>query len=78
MTAQGQITIPVEIRRRLGLAPVSVLEWLPQGDGFVVRKAGRHNSEEVHAALLGRSAPEEKVSVKQGIRKYVQRKHART
>ena len=76
MTAQGQISVPAEIRRRLGLAPGSVLEWQAQGDAFLVRKAGRHTSEEVHAALFGKSGPTAGLPVKDGIRTYIRRKHA--
>ncbi|HEY5957433.1 MAG TPA: AbrB/MazE/SpoVT family DNA-binding domain-containing protein [Polyangiaceae bacterium] len=27
LTAQGRVSVPAEIRRKLGLAPGSVLEW---------------------------------------------------
>ncbi|PYP88846.1 MAG: hypothetical protein DMF61_05625 [Blastocatellia bacterium AA13] len=27
LTAQGQISVPAEVRRKLGLGPGSVLEW---------------------------------------------------
>jgi bifunctional DNA-binding transcriptional regulator/antitoxin component of YhaV-PrlF toxin-antitoxin module len=29
---QGQISVPVEIRRKLGVGPGSVLEWEQDGD----------------------------------------------
>jgi antitoxin PrlF len=76
MTAQGQISVPADIRRQLGLAPGSVLEWQPQGDGFFVRKAGRHSSAEVHAALFGKAPAIAGMPVKDGIRAYIRRKHA--
>jgi AbrB family looped-hinge helix DNA binding protein len=28
VTAQGQISIPAEVRRRLGVGPGSVIEWV--------------------------------------------------
>jgi AbrB family looped-hinge helix DNA binding protein len=40
VTAQGQISVPVEVRRKLGIGPGSVLEWDEEGDAVVVRKAG--------------------------------------
>ena len=52
LTAQGQISVPVEVRRRLGLSPGSVLEWEEQGDDIVVRRAGRYTSEDLHRALF--------------------------
>ena len=36
VTAQGQISVPAEVRRRLGVGPGSILEW----DVEVARKAG--------------------------------------
>jgi antitoxin PrlF len=52
ITAQGQISVPAEIRRRLGLSPGSTLEWAVSGDEVVVRRAGRHSSEDVQRALF--------------------------
>lgn len=78
LTAQGQISVPAEIRQRLGVGPGSVLEWDEQDDQVIVRRAGRNTSEEIHHALFpkGRS---DVVSgdVKGAIRKYVRKKHAR-
>jgi AbrB family looped-hinge helix DNA binding protein len=73
LTAQGQISVPAEVRQRLGVGPGSVLEWDEQDDQVVVRRAGRYTSEEVHRALFpDGSAPD----VKEAIRKYVRKKHA--
>ena len=78
ITAQGQISIPVGIRKRLGVGPGSVLEWDEQNGQVVVRKAGRHNSMDVHAVLFGVGANRETpVNEKEGIRKYIRRRHAR-
>jgi AbrB family looped-hinge helix DNA binding protein len=52
LTAQGQISVPAEVRQRLGVGPGSVLEWDEQDDQVVVRRAGRYSSEEVHSALF--------------------------
>jgi AbrB family looped-hinge helix DNA binding protein len=79
LTAQGQISVPAHVRRRLGLGPGSVIEWDEAGDQVVVRKAGRYDSADVHQALFGTagsSAPP-KESPKEGIRAYVRRRHAR-
>lgn len=40
LTAQGQISVPAEIRKKLGLGPGSVLEWEDKLGEVVVRKAG--------------------------------------
>jgi AbrB family looped-hinge helix DNA binding protein len=78
LTAQGQISVPAEIRQRLGVGPGSVLEWDEQGDQVIVRRAGRYSSEEVHSALFpaGHSPPPPE-DTKEAIRKYIRKKHAR-
>ncbi|MGH7878609.1 MAG: AbrB/MazE/SpoVT family DNA-binding domain-containing protein, partial [Candidatus Binataceae bacterium] len=45
VTAQGQISVPAEVRRKLGVGPGSVLEWDEQGHQVVVRRAGQYSSE---------------------------------
>ena len=78
LTAQGQISVPAEIRQRLGVGPGSVLEWDEQGDQVVVRRAGRYSSEEVHSALFPAShSPSPPEDAKEAIRKYIRKKHAR-
>lgn len=79
LTAQGQISVPAEIRRRLGLAPGSVLEWDEQGSEIVVRRAGRFTSEEVHEALFPAedAKPTTLGQMKEGIRQAVRARHAR-
>jgi AbrB family looped-hinge helix DNA binding protein len=77
VTAQGQISVPAAIRKKLGIGPGSIIEWDEQSGQIVVRKAGRHSSEDVHAALFGGEAPRKAVAVKEGIRKYIRQKHAR-
>jgi AbrB family looped-hinge helix DNA binding protein len=79
VTAQGQISVPSEVRRRLGLGPGAVLEWDEDGGRIVVRRAGRYTSEEVHRALFlkGPSKPRSLRQMKEGIRRYVKERHAR-
>lgn len=78
LTAQGQISVPAEVRKKLGLAPGSVLEWDEQNEQVIVRRAGRYTSEDVHAVLFPDKAPRRgAVDVKEGIRKYMRRRHAR-
>ena len=78
LTAQGQISVPVEVRRRLGIGPGSVLEWDESGGEVVVRRAGRYTSAQVHEVLFGASDTRKaKVDVKEGIRKHIRQRHAR-
>lgn len=79
LTAQGQISVPAEVRRKLGLAPGSVLEWDEEGDHVVVRRAGTYTSEELHSALFPdkRPAPRSLGELKEGIRAAIRKRHAR-
>lgn len=79
VTAQGQISVPVDVRRKLGIGPGSVLEWHEEGGKMVVRRAGRFSSEDIHRALFGARAPEARSldELKEGIRRYVRKRHAR-
>ncbi len=78
VTSQGQISVPLEVRRRLGVGPGSVLEWDQQGDAVVVRRAGKVSSAEIHAVLFPKPAkPRSLADLKEGIRKRMRARHAR-
>ena len=79
VTAQGQISVPVEVRRKLGIGPGSVLEWEEEGDAVVVRKAKRYTSEAINRAIFARRKPESKKieEFKAGMRHHMKKKHAR-
>ena len=78
VTAQGQISVPAEIRRKLGIGPGSVLEWDEQGDRVVVRRVGRFSCQDVQNALFPEKARSKPVAdVKDAIRKYIRKRHAR-
>jgi AbrB family looped-hinge helix DNA binding protein len=78
VTAQGQISVPAEIRRRLGIGPGSVLEWDTDGERVVIRRVGRYSSEDVHRALFARKPRTRTIrDLEEGIRRHMRRKHAR-
>jgi len=78
LTAQGQISIPKEIRQRLGIGPGEFLEWEEDGDRIVVRRAGRHSSEEIHRTLFAQPpTPRTLEELKQGIARHVKERYAR-
>lgn len=79
VTTQGQVSVPAEIRKKLGLGPGSVLDWDEKGGEIIVRKAGRHTSVEVHLALFGagNEEPLQPVDVKEAIRKHIRQRYAR-
>jgi AbrB family looped-hinge helix DNA binding protein len=77
VTAQGQISVPAEVRRQLGVGPGSVLVWEWRDGEFVVRRAGKSTSADIHEAVFGAGATRNRpVDVKAGIRKYIRRRHA--
>jgi antitoxin PrlF len=77
ITAQGQISVPAEIRRRLGLGPGSLLEWDQEGSKIVVRRVGGHTSEDLHRALFKKPPrPRTLAELREGVRRYVRRRHA--
>ncbi len=80
ITAQGQVSVPAEVRRRLGLAPGSVLEWEEEdGGAIVVRRARRFSSEDIHRVLFPEGAPEPRslAELKAGIAEHMVRRYAR-
>lgn len=80
VTAQGQISIPADVRRKLGVGPGSVLEWEDAGDKVLVRRAGTFNSEDIHKAIFGARIPAERSldELKEGIRRHVRTRYARS
>ena len=79
ITAQGQISVPMDIRRKLGIGPGSVLEWAEEGDKVVVRRAGSFSSEDIHRAVFGAKTPPKRTlrELKEGIREYARKRYAR-
>jgi antitoxin PrlF len=79
LTAQGQISVPAEVRRKLGVGPGAVLEWDEDGGQIVVRRAGRYTSQDVHEALFPLRVPERKSAeqMREGVRRHIKAKHAR-
>lgn len=69
LTAQGQISVPAEIRRRLGIGPGSVLEWGEDEEKIVVRRVGIYTSEDVHRALFSKPPKARTLAeMKEGVR----------
>jgi antitoxin PrlF len=79
LTAQGQISVPAEVRRKLGIGPGSVIEWEDEGGRVVVRRAGKYTSEEVHTALFPKKAPARRTlaELKEGVRRTMRKRYAR-
>ena len=79
VTAQGQISVPSDIRRKLGIGPGSVLEWDQEGDKIVVRRSVRFSSEDIHRVLFPGRGPKSRTlaELKEGIRRRARERYAR-
>ena len=79
ITAQGQISVPAQVRKMLGAGPGSVLEWEQEGDTMIVRRAGKSTFEDVRRALYGDKKIRRRTNkeLKEGIREYIRKRHAR-
>ena len=79
VTAQGQVSVPSGVRRKLGIGPGSVLEWKEEAGRIVVQRVGAFSSEDIHRALFGLKTPEPKSleQLKKGIRDRVRKRYAR-
>lgn len=79
LTAQGQISVPAEVRRRLGLGPGSVIEWEADGEQVVVRRKGRYSSQDIHKVLFPGGPPKRRslTELKQGIARNMRARDAR-
>jgi hypothetical protein len=70
------------VQRALGLSPGSILEGVDEQGRIVVKRAVRHSSSDLHAALFpgGHADSGQATSpadLKQGIREHLRKRHAR-
>lgn len=79
LTKQGQISVPAEVRKRLGLAPGSVLSWEEKDGEVVVRRARKYTSKDIQKTLFPDGPPKRRSlkELKEGIATYIREKHAR-
>jgi AbrB family looped-hinge helix DNA binding protein len=58
LTTKGQVTIPQDIRERLGLLPHTEVEFAVEGDAVTIRKApqSRRRGRDLVARMRGRAA----------------------
>jgi antitoxin PrlF len=79
LTSQGQISVPAEVRRKLGLVPGSVLEWDEEDGTVVVRRVGQFSSADIHAAVFATESPTARTldELKQNVGRHLKAKHER-
>ena len=78
LSPQGQISVPAEIRRKLGLAPGSVIERNEEAGKIVVRRAATVALEDIHKALFetGPLSPAATVEeMDESIQDYMRKEH---
>jgi len=64
LTSQGQISVPADVRKKLGIGPGSTIEWVEEGDKIVVRRTGKYTFEDIHKVLFP-DGPPKRLSIKQ-------------
>ena len=78
LTKQGQISVPAKVRRKLGLEPGSVLEWVEEDGTLLIRRATQYSSKQIHDALFSTTPPARSPDdMKAGIRELMRTRHAR-
>lgn len=79
LTAQGQISVPAEVRSKLGIGPGSVIEWDEEGKDIVVRRAVRYTSDDLHRAAFPEGPPAHKslAELKDAIEGYIKDRYVK-
>jgi antitoxin PrlF len=79
ITAQGQISVPAAVRKKLGVGPGSVVEWEEDGEKVVLRRGGKYTFEDIRRKLFPNGPPPPKTieEMDEGIRQHIRKKHAR-
>lgn len=78
ITAQGQISIPAEIRRKLGLKPGSTIEWHEEDGVVTVRRAAKYSSEDIYNTVFASGTKTASIAdMDDAIRKRIKKKYAR-
>lgn len=78
LTAQGQISVPVGVRKKLGIGPGSTLKWEEIEGQIVVRRAGSVSFEDIHRALFDDKPPVHAAleQSKAAIPQYIKKRYA--
>ena len=78
LTSQGQISVPAQVRRKLGLGPGSILEWEEVGGQMLVRRSGTVSSRDIHQTLFPEPPARRTLAeLKEARAAHVREKHAR-
>lgn len=77
LTSRGQVSVPLEVRKRLGIGPGSLLEWAEEEGKVVVRKV-KFSFDDIHQAISHGETPKPRTldEMKEGIRQRVRERYA--
>lgn len=78
ITAQGQVSIPVNVMRQFGLAPGEIITWDTKDGHLVVERAGQYSLADVRSALgLPHGLAKTDEELREGVKARLRSKHAR-
>lgn len=79
VSSQGQLLVPIEVRRQLEIAAGTILEWTVEGDHAVVRRRQLYSSEQMHAELFPDGPPSYRSveEMDEGVMRAMKERHAR-
>jgi antitoxin PrlF len=80
LTSQGQVSIPAEVRKALGVGPGSAVEWEERGNEVIVRRKTSYSWDDLHRALFPSGPPKVARTLDEldaGKAAYVRERHAR-
>ena len=79
ITSQGQISVPAEVRKKLGVGPGSFLQWDEDEGKVVLSRVGKFSCQDMQAALFpdGPPRPLSPADIKASIARHLKAKHAR-
>lgn len=77
VTAKNQISVPPEVREKLGIGPGSTVKWEERDGEIVVRRVGKYTSLDIHHALFGDRPPPRRTleELKAAVGDYLDEKH---
>ena len=79
ITSQGQISVPAEVRKKLGVGPGSLLQWDEEEGKVVIRRVGKFSCQDMQAALFPDGPPKSlsAAEIKASIARHLKAKHVR-
>jgi AbrB family looped-hinge helix DNA binding protein len=79
LTRQNQISVPAEVRKKLGLESGALVEFTEDGGKVIMRRVGRYTWEGVRKAVFPKGPPKPHTleALKEGVARYMRKTHRR-